>query len=186
MSKTIPRNPFVALCEYASQNNWCWKLFCTTCGHGAFRVSFSKLIHDQHPDNDSFWPHGKIISDVLKELNTYNDFWRRAIISNQLKLASIVADAKISDIRAVAKFPDWLGYIGLVIDHCPSRNARKLISDAFIPQFIEMIMENTELSDYLKQVQSDDGIISINDLSKLESGIVDLDKPSVPLIFDVL
>ncbi len=43
------RNSFTALCEYASKNNWCWKLFCTTCGHGAFKgnrgqVPFSRGI----------------------------------------------------------------------------------------------------------------------------------------------
>ena len=186
MNKTILRNPFVALCEYASQNNWCWKLFCTTCGHGAFKVAFSKLIQDQHPDNDSFWPHGRSNSDPLKELDNNNDFWRAASIANQLKLASIVAGAKISDIQVVAKFPDWLGYIGLVINHCPDRNARKLFSDAFIPQFIEMTKENKELSDYFKKMQSEDGMLSINDLSRIESGKVNLDKPPLPLIFDVL
>ena len=63
----IQRNPFVALCEYASTNNWCWKLFCTTCGHGAFGISISKLVHGKHPDDDSFWPYGKKNHSPLKE-----------------------------------------------------------------------------------------------------------------------
>ncbi|MDD3940441.1 MAG: hypothetical protein PHQ01_02615 [Candidatus Pacebacteria bacterium] len=41
LEKNTRRNPFVALCEYASQNNnWCWKIICTTCGHSVFRVAF--------------------------------------------------------------------------------------------------------------------------------------------------
>jgi len=168
MNKTI-RNSFVALCEYASQNNWCWKITCTTCGHSAFKVAFSKLVKDQHPDNDSFWPLGKSNSTQLKEADDNDDFRRRASLENQLKLASIVSDAKISHIQQVAKFPDWLGYIGLVIHHCPSHQARKLLSDAYIPQFIEITSEDRELSGYFKKMQSDDGILSINDLSKVES-----------------
>lgn len=185
MNNTILRNSFVALCEYASQNNWCWNLFCTTCGHGAFRVAFSKLIQDQHPDNDSFWPHGRSNSDPLREMDDNNDFWREASVANQLKLTTIVAGAKISDIQEVAKFPDWLGYIGLVINHCSDREARELLSDAFIPQFIIMTEKNTELSNYLKKMQSDNSILGINDLSRIESGKAKLDKPPFPLITDI-
>lgn len=132
MNNKVLRNPFVALCEYASLNNWCWKIFCTTCGHGSFKIAFSKIIRDQHPDDNSFWPHGKNNSSLLKKADEYNDFWTRANTINQLKLSGIVATAKISDIQAIAKFPDWLGYIGLVINHCPDYEARKIISDNFI------------------------------------------------------
>lgn len=169
MNKTKLRNPFVALCEYASQNNWCWKICCTTCGHSVFKVAFSKLIQDQHPDDDSFWPYGKSNSDPIKEVDSNNDFWRReARIANQLKLTALVADAKISDIQAVAKFPDWLGYIGLVINHCPNHEARKILSDALIPQFIVMTKESRELSNYFKKMQLEDTLLSINDLSRVE------------------
>ena len=73
-----------------------------------FKVAFSKLIQDQHPDNDSFWPHGRSNSDPLKELDNNNDFWRAASIANQLKLASIVAGAKISDIQVRLSSPQRL------------------------------------------------------------------------------
>ena len=186
MNKPISRNQFVSLCDHTSLNNWCWNLFCTTCGHGAFKVAFSKLIQGQHPDDDSFWPNGKSNSDPLKEADNYSDFWSSATSANQIKLAKIVAEAKISDIKAVAKFPDWLGYIGLVINHCPDSNAKKIISDSFVPQFIIMTEDNKELNDYFRKMQSNNNFLSINDLTRIESGKVNLDKPPVPLIFDVL
>lgn len=181
MSKSILRNPFVALCDYASRNNWCWNIFCTTCGHGSFRVAFSKLIQDQHPDNDSFWSYGKSNSDLLNEVDNNNDFWREASVVNQLKLTAIVASAKISDIQEVTKFPDWLGYIGLVINHCSNREAGKLLSDAFIPQFVSITKNNKELNDHLKKMRLNNSILSIYDLSRIESAIVSLNYSQPPM-----
>jgi len=168
MSKTILKNPFVALCGYASQNNWCWNLSCTTCGHGAFKVAFSKLIKGQHPDNDSFWPNGKSNSDLFNEVDNNRDFWRSASITNQLKLSKIVADAKIADIKSISKFPDWLGYIGLVIRHCPNRDASKIISDSFLPQFITLLEGNSKIVEYLQEKE----FLGISDLSEIEKEIL--------------
>lgn len=165
------RNPFVALCEIASQNNWCWKMYCTTCGHGAFKVSFSKIARGQHPDDNSFWPYGKDNHAPLKEMNDYGDFFRNTSEDSQLKLVSVVAEAKLSDIQAVAKFPDWLGYIGLVMTHCSSRSAFKILSDAFLPQFIVLLKNDEGTCKYLKEKQSEQELLNINDLSKIEASI---------------
>lgn len=172
MTKTIKtRNPFTALCEVASQNNWCWNINCTTCGHSAFKVSFSKIIKGQHPDKDLFWPYGKENHSPLKEMDDCRDFFRNTSIKNQMDLASIVAEVKLSDIQEVAKFPDWLGYIGLVMHHCSSRDAQKIISDAFLPQFIALV-KYKKLSEYLKGKQTKDQYLSINDLNMIERSML--------------
>lgn len=186
MGKNISRNPFVSLCENASLNNWCWKLYCTTCGHGVFKIAFSKLIHGEHPDDDSFWLCDRDNAGLLKENKDYPDFLRSATIAHQIQLANIVSEARLSDIKTIAKFPDWLGYIGLVIHHCSTFEARKIISDSFIPQFIDLTENGSELNNYLKKMQSDSALLSINDLSRIESGKIILDNPSRPLIFDIL
>lgn len=182
------RNPFVALCEYASQNNWCWKLFCTTCGHGPFSIALSKIAHDLHPDSKDFWINDKGKQPFLDESSQYGDFWRNASPSIELqsKLASIVADAKLAEIQAVAKFPDWLGYIGLVINHCSDHASRRIVSDAFLPQFIAMLNENSDLQKYFREKQSRGELLSINDLSRIEAGKKDLENPPLPLITDIL
>ncbi len=169
--KSTKRNPFVALCDYASRGNWCWNIVCTTCGHSAFKVSFSKIVNGQHPDDESFWPYGKDNSAPLKEMDSYGDFFRNTPISNQNELVYIVAGAKISDIQAVAKFPDWLGYIGLVIHHCPNEEARKVLSNAFLPQFIALVKNNKEAYDYLQEKQSKQEMLNVNDLSRIEGVI---------------
>jgi len=169
LEKNTKRNPFVALCEYASQNNWCWKIVCTTCGHSAFRVAFSKLVRGEHPDDDTFWPNGKENHSVFKERNNYDDFNSSSIdINVQLKLARILADAKINDIRRIAKFPDWLGYIGLVIHYCYDDEASKILSDSLILQFKELFKENKYMIEYLDSKQ----ILSVRDLEILENNII--------------
>lgn len=176
--KTIiyERNPFVALCDYASQNDWCWKLMCTTCGHSAFKVSFSKITMDQHPDDELFWPYGKENHSPLKEIDRYNSFSRRASLSDQEKLAVIVSQANLSDIQHVAKFPEWLGYVGLVLEHCSSHNSREIISNSFLPQFIELLKNDSAMCDYFKEKQSKDEFLDIGDLSKIEGSIMSFGK----------
>ena len=170
-NQNIKRNSFVALCDYASQNNWCWKLYCTTCGHGAFRVTFSRIARNEHPDDASFWPYGmEMHPPPLKESNVYADFWtgKEASPEIQMKLATIVAEAKLVDIQAVARFPDWLGYIGLVIGHCFCYEARNKISESFLPQFIEMLKDHKEICEYLQDKQSKHRLLSLEDLERIE------------------
>jgi len=186
-AKKILRNPFVALCDNASRYNWCWKIHCTTCGHGILKASFSKLIRELHPDSDEFWPYGKDDEVLNKESERYRDFMRsdRNFLAAQMSLASIVADAKLSDIISVANFPDWLGYIGLVMYHCPSYMARKVISDSLLPQFIDLLKNDKEICDYLIEKLNKNEILDINDLNRIEIKKVNLKNSPRPLIFDI-
>lgn len=169
---TFPRNPFVALCDYASQNNWCWKIHCTTCGHGAFRISFSKIAEGQHPDDPSFFPHGKGNHSPLKESDMYGDLWGIHNLDSQMKLAEIVSQANLSDIQAVSKFPDWLGYIGLVITHLPSNRARMALSSTFIPQFSTFLEKDNEIKAFLEHKKMTGEPLSVTDLDKIEKSII--------------
>jgi hypothetical protein len=174
------RNPFEALCEVASQYDWCWKIVCTTCGHSAFKIAFAKLVQDQHPDNPDFFPYGKE-SYHLDEQPRYNTFSYsgREKLQDQLKLASIVAEASIENIQLVAKFPDWLGYLGLVLHHCPSEPAQKILSEAFLPQFMSLSQLGIELKDYFLNKHKNGEFLTIEDLEKIEHGLFDINKHSV-------
>jgi len=170
--QNIKRNSFIALCDFASHNNWCWKLACSTCGNSDFRVAFSKIARNQHPDDEAFWTHCKGNRSLLKEADDYRDFFGNVSVATQMKLASIVAGAKVADIQTVAKFPDWLGYIGLVIYHCPNRDSRRIISNAFLHQFITMVKNNEEIYKYLQEKQLKQELLNIDDLSKIERACI--------------
>lgn len=167
------RNSFVALCEHASKNNWCWNIYCTTCGHSEFRIAFSKIIKGIHPDDKEFWLKGNNQKDLLLERKKYNTFWGNVRPEDQEKLALIVSEAKIEDIQKVAKMPDWLGYIGLTVHYCQFLMHLKLqpieiISKSFLPQFAKLTKHDKALSKKLKEKQ----ILTLEDLKEISNSLI--------------
>lgn len=178
MNKKSLRNPFVALCDYASRNSqWCWQISCTTCGHVSFRIAFSKLVMNQHPDDRSFWTVGE--EDVntdgyefymkFRELEKDFDMALTTTYEKQLKLASIVAESSLRDIQEVSKFPDWLGYIGLVFYHCSIPEALEILTKSLLPQFLGLLPKDSDCYKYLKRKQREGLLLEIKDLEKIET-----------------
>ena len=62
-------NQFEALCKLASDENWCWNLFCSTCGHMHFRYSFAELAIGKSPESKGWIIH-KARTDNLNQLVT--------------------------------------------------------------------------------------------------------------------
>lgn len=154
------RNAFVALCQKASEDGWCWAINCTSCGHQDFEIGFSKIIHGEHPDTESFFPEAEIAKNP-GEISP----------EDQLKLVNIVSDAKLSDIQNVSEFPEWLNYIGLVINHCNTSEAHKILSNALLPQFIELVKDDTNLSWYLQGKLNRGKSLAIKDLGKIQNSL---------------
>lgn len=160
------RNPFIALCDYASQNNWCWKINCTTCGHTAFRVGFSMLAKGYHPDEESLWPSkSKDDQDMMKESKIFNDFGvRSSNTKSQIKLAEIVSNINLRDLISVTKDQDeWMAYLGLVLHHCPDHKASAILSESLIKQLIDNT-ENDSIKDYLMKKDSQTDFLNWKDL----------------------
>jgi hypothetical protein len=175
---SVKRNPFVALCEYASSSDWCWKLHCTTCGHSGFRVAFAKIIKGLHPDDENFWPEGKHgARDLYLERDKFDDFvTMNSKISSNRELAEVVAGAKIGNIRKVAKFPEWLGYLGLVIFHCRDRKSKQILSDSLFPQLLDIVDKETSGYKLLKEKQTSGESINIGDLEVIEKEMINSNK----------
>ena len=64
-SAKIGMNKFEELCELASRENWCWKLYCTTCGHMDFRYSFSELADGKSPGEREWQIHKGLTSRTV-------------------------------------------------------------------------------------------------------------------------
>lgn len=109
-------NNFEALCELASQENWCWRLGRDTCGHAMFRYSFSELAAGKSP-NDNTWivkGHIKRLRYVSAQLGRWP---KRYDLKQKEIIIKICRDADLSVISKRCRFPDWLGYLGLVLRH---------------------------------------------------------------------
>ena len=96
-------NAFEQLCRVASKENWCWRIGCTTCGAQHFRAGFYYVGQGMIPDTAT-WKEDR------KKIPFERNFPKE--VTN--KLLSSVCDANLMNIYKSCRFPDWLGYLGLV------------------------------------------------------------------------
>jgi hypothetical protein len=158
------RNAFVALSQLGSKENWCWKLYCTTCGSYHFRISFAELSRGKHPD-DSDW----IVTTKNNRWQKLPDF-RGDDLAGQERVLKIVAAADINEIAKVAKFPDWLGHIGLLFFWCSFlEGTTKILTKGLVPQFCELIKDkDPDLCCRLQKLLEEDRAMPINYLEEIE------------------
>jgi hypothetical protein len=142
----VPRNPFTALCELASRERWCWKLVCTTCGHGAFRWALRALAQGRHPD-DVDWPvhcGAGWTSTTLARRNGPLPPGPPWPLQVQRALQEIVAASDLRDVAASASSPDWLGYLGLALWYTDdAEQAEGVITRGLVPQLLGFVSPNS-------------------------------------------
>jgi len=121
-------NPFEALCVLASKRHSCWTLYCTTCGAMDIRTGFTLIAKGYHPQPSSWdWDikHSKLKRAMPQD-------WSDEMTE---KFISELSNASIEFISNNCTFPDWLGYMGLVLHHFHfDFNNRIKLSSAWKPQ----------------------------------------------------
>lgn len=123
-------NGFYKICIAASQNNWCWRLSCTTCGQKEFRFALSALDD------------------------------------------AAIKDASLFDIDKNCIFPDWLGYLGLVLDDYNKRcKDIKEISCLWATQLSHMLSQDFGVYQKLIDIASGEMILEISDLELVELAV---------------
>ena len=123
--KTVT-NPFEALCVLASNKRYCWTLYCTTCGAMDIRTGFTMIAKGYHPQEEKW----DIEHSKLKR--TMSQDWSEEMTE---KFITELSNASLEFISDNCLFPDWLGYLGLVLHqfHFDFNNRIKL-SSAWKPQ----------------------------------------------------
>jgi len=121
------------------------------------------LINGKHPD-DPGW--------LIRRSNHHNikvDVPRHYSMQQQAALAEIVSKAKISEIAKRAKFPDWLGYLGLALLFC-SENERtsRALTRSMIPQFLDFISPHDSSRQYLEGMLLGEGTLTWQGLERVE------------------
>ena len=106
-------NIFEDLCILASNENWCWNIYCTTCGHLHFRYSFLELANGKSPTDADWLIHSKT-TDYTQTLGSIPRHFKP---NQKRKVIEISKNANLSHIANECRFPDWLGYLGLVLHH---------------------------------------------------------------------
>lgn len=166
-------DPFAAMCKIASEERWCWNIYCTTCGHMHFRYAFKELINGKHPDQPDWVTTKKnhhqlesLLGPLPSQLNLFD----------QGKLIVYIAKTSIKQIQQAARFPDWLGYIGLGLYY--TENAEEemgIITKKLVPQFIEILSSTGyyyEIPPVLDRlIKSETERLKWTDLEYLERGL---------------
>jgi hypothetical protein len=151
------RNRFEALCELASQEQWCWNLVCTTCGHCVFRWALKALARGHHPDSAAWPVHwGRDTSTRTLELsNGPLPSWGAWPLAEQQAIQSCVPGCRLSHIAETVSFPDWLGYIGIVLSYTETAEvANHVISDVVGPQLASAVRSDGPAAAMLSDVRA--------------------------------
>ena len=159
-------NQFEALCKLASDENGCWKLGCSTCGHFHFRYAFLELATGKSP-KDSNWIvnfRDAKYCDSLGDIPTSFTEEQKRTINN------ICADSNIKAIAESCRFPDWLGYVGLVIEYTrSSTESYKKLSKSLAFQLSEMISKESKVYERFSKIATGQGLLNIRDLEEFET-----------------
>ena len=153
-------NLFEELCVMASQKNFCWKLYCTTCGNSEIRFGFMKIAQGSLPKLINW----EICKNSYEEMKIKN--WSEEMETN---FTEEISKVSIDFISTNCKFPDWLGYLGLILYmfHLDFKK-RELLSQAWKPQLDHLVKErNSENLESLKQIS----LLSWENLENYESAL---------------
>jgi len=159
-------NAFNALCKLASSEKWCWNLACTTCGHMHFRYAFVELASGKIPSDSEWIVHArrtKYLDDLGRLPRLYSEEQKR-------KILDICQKADLAVLASRCRFPDWLGYLGLVLAHMEiDDDCYKLLSMRWADQLRELVRPETPCWRRLGDVSEGRALLDLHDLESVEA-----------------
>ncbi len=165
-------NKFEALCRLASKEQWCWKLNCTTCGHMYFRYGFREIAKGRVPEGEDWLVYTQVTagsdSPQREQLGRLPYSYSSEEKDRVLK---ICLEADILAIARDCRFPDWLGYLGLVLHHMKT-DARIYgeVSAKWARQLKALVGKRSWIYSRLEEIAAGDRLpLNIQDLEQVES-----------------
>jgi len=164
-----PPNAFEALCVLASREGWCWSISCTTCGgHELFRYAFRQIAQGLKPGQTG-WEVYSSRTDISRQLMMPEKYYaeeRRNILGICLK-------ANLSTIREECIFPDWLGYLGLIVYHMRTARSQqsvlyKKVEQSWAGQLAGMVPNSSQIHRRLVSISDGTGSLELEDLESVE------------------
>lgn len=165
-------NLFEKLCMYVSDNSWCWNLSCSTCGHKSFKRAFKLMAQGTDPSSEKGLRaiHAPTISvgGVLhpKPIYTFCESDKIAVIAQCM-------DSDISKIAGRCRFPDWLGYMGLILHDMRSESDEyHALSKEWAKQLAGLVERDSRAHEFLLTVSMVDGqLLEWTDLELCETSM---------------
>jgi hypothetical protein len=167
---------FNALCELSSRERWCWRIYCTTCGHMLFRYALRQLANGDNPTSKNWLIHAN--HPVLKRGAPLKSLglipplgsWP---MDEQKRLSQILCKANLENIAANCTFPDWLGYLGLAIKYTEEVEVgSRLITQSWVPQLASLVQPETSAKNMLARLEQDpSSTLTWRDLAVVETSL---------------
>ena len=122
-------NAFEVLCLWASQNRWCWKIPCTTCGNQKFRIGLLLIARgiplDAWDHKAPGWPRGLLPMPRGGRVPLWkSDSRRLGRVLGEAGLAAIRKDY-VAQSKSGVLAEGWLGYLGVALERPALRPAHK-------------------------------------------------------------
>jgi len=127
--------PFVRLCRVTWQHNWCWNLFCGTCGAAQLRTAL-RLTAEGH-DPYTF-------DRGLRNAPQLGTAARWSVTSQEVLLDQI-AQSPVHVLATTTGGADWLGYLGIALSMTTdARDALARLTTRFMEQVEPLLGEQRE------------------------------------------
>lgn len=158
-------NPFEELCKLAAREKWCWRLCCTTCGHLHFRYAFAELAAGKSPVERGWVVHGRR-SRYQQAIGPYPKSYTE---EQKEAVNTVCCGANLREISKSCRFPDWLGYLGLVLFYMESDSDSFLkLSRNWALQLSQLVSKESPIYSRLAGLANGNGNLDIKDLEGCE------------------
>ena len=158
------RNAFLAMAMLADREHWCWNLACTTCGRHVFRHGLHELIRGVHPDSAQWTLH----QDQGQFPEQFEDAPAPLSVTEQAVVSAIVSQLDVKELQQRCRFPDWLGFIGVVLEQTTAAEAATgLLTHALLPQLLALVEDPIERQS-LERRFGEGGVLQWEDLEDFQ------------------
>lgn len=161
---------FESLSLLAGRENWCWKMYCSTCGHGHFRWSFKALACGLDPAAPNWPVHREMKGRELERRNGPLPQLGSWPVAEQKALQGSFDGFHCAHVIENVGFPDWLGHLGLFLLYTQEVEATNLIiSNQLVSQLTDRLLSESDGTKVLNRVSRESRALSWRDLETIEA-----------------
>lgn len=164
-------NSFEAMCRRAKDEQWCWNLCCQTCPNHDIRFGLIQIGWGRHPVSHE-WDRFDTQNPQSPESPSIRHIsdWPEAV---KRQLSDVLTAASLQNLAEDCSFPDWLGYLGVVLDFTGDDEVVAMrLSNSWLPQLRMMVERGSPSRTRLDEVRASGRPLKWSDIDGLERDII--------------
>ena len=165
-SSPQPINAFSEFVRLADKKRFCWKLGCTTCGAWSYRRGLVLLSFGAMPGSKR-WARLERLINLSPGDNRISEIFDE-------EFCRLLGDVSLVDIAQSCRFPDWLGFIGVVLHdmHLCKSDSVAAVMCSWASQLSDMISFDPARSAKIRRLSMDEeSHLSWRDLEDVEMAL---------------